>query len=346
MLRAKVSEIVEAVHARVGDPVQKGQVLVEFRRTDLEADILAAETAHEEACNNYERYQSLWEQGVVSAERRDVARTRRDNAAAQLEAARSRLKFAEVLSPIDGIVERRWVEPGEYKGEGDELMSVIDLSVVEVSALVPEEDMAHLTVGAAGQFQPETASRWMEGRLTRISPSTADPNRFFGVFMKVPNEPLGGGWLLRPGMYVEVRFARGAPERHVGVPDSAFRLEGSEPVIFLVETALQRVPVDEPAEDEEQGGFVSRLRRGWGRLRELRGAAGSGGGDQGAEAGSYEEKEAPTARRLVVREGLRTEDLVQLVGDPVSTEDLVIVNPRDAIEDGTMVRVVAGEGGQ
>ncbi|MHC4480245.1 MAG: hypothetical protein ACYS1C_04660, partial [Planctomycetota bacterium] len=89
MLRAKVSEIVEAVHARVGDPVQKGQVLVEFRRTDFEADILAAETAHEEACNNYERYQSLWEQRVVSAERRDVARTRRDNAAAQLEAARS-----------------------------------------------------------------------------------------------------------------------------------------------------------------------------------------------------------------------------------------------------------------
>ncbi|MHC5034117.1 MAG: hypothetical protein ACYTFZ_03680, partial [Planctomycetota bacterium] len=53
MLRAKVGEIVEAVNARVGEPVHKGQVLVGFRKDDLEAEIRAAETAFEEAERNY-----------------------------------------------------------------------------------------------------------------------------------------------------------------------------------------------------------------------------------------------------------------------------------------------------
>jgi len=216
MLRANVEEVVEVVNARVGDAVRKGQVLVEFRKTDLEAAIQAAETAFQEAQNNYDRYAKLREDGVISQDRLELYRTRRDNAAAALEAARSRLKFADVASPVDGVVEQRWVEAGEYKGVGKELMTIVDLSTVEVAALVPEAQVAHVAPGTQAEFMLESQDEWLAGTVSRVSPATTDPNRFFDVYLKVQNSPASGGWLMRPGMYAQVRFLRSDKPERVG----------------------------------------------------------------------------------------------------------------------------------
>ncbi len=340
VLRAKVREVVEAVHARVGEPVEPGQVLVEFRTTDLEAAIEAAEVAYAEAERNYERYLSLAEQDVISADRLDQARTAQESAAAALRAARSQLEFARVASPIDGVVQRRWVEPGEFKGTGDELLSIVDLSTVEVKALVPEADVAALSVGMEGEFMLEADGAWRAGRISRISPSTADPNRFFDVFLKVENERTGGAWLMRPGMYVEVRFARGGTQTHPAVPESCLVLERDKDVIYLVESAVREVPVRNPAtSEEEDGGFGARLARGVERIGAL--VAGLGGKVREEEQPT-QKREVHTARRLEVSAGLRREGWVRLEGDPVQPGRLVIENPREAVEDGTFVRIVEG----
>ncbi len=345
MLRAKVDEVVEAVHARVGEPVHKGQVLVEFRTTDLEAAIQAAETAFEEAQSNYKRYASLLDQRVISEDRLEQARTQRDNAAAALRAARSRLTFAEVASPVDGIVEERWVEPGEYKGLGKELISIVDLSTVEVAALVPEQEVAGLSVGTAGEFQLESTDEWLKGRVSRISPSTQDPNRFFDVFLKVENRQTNAGWLMRPGMYAEVRFPLGEARRAAAIPDYCVVLEGDSQVVYLIRADTQQVPVENPDSAEKapaEVGFVGRLELGLQRvggvgaamLRKLRKQ------EEAQQQPEYRDVEVQVARRLVVREGLRQEGFVQLVDDPVSEDDLVIVRPREAIRDGLKVQIV------
>ena len=345
MLRAKVDEVVEAVHARVGEPVHKGQVLVEFRTTDLEAAIQAAETAFEEAQSNYKRYASLLDQRVISEDRLEQARTQRDNAAAALRAARSRLTFAEVASPVDGIVEERWVEPGEYKGLGKELISIVDLSTVEVAALVPEQEVAGLSVGTAGEFQLESTDEWLKGRVSRISPSTQDPNRFFDVFLKVENRQTNAGWLMRPGMYAEVRFPREEARRAPAIPDHCVVFEGDSKVVYLIRADTQQVPVENPGSAEKapaEVGFVGRLELGLQRvggfgaamLRKLRKQ------EEAQQQPEYRDVEVQVARRLVVREGLRQEGFVQLVDDPVSEDDLVIVRPREAIRDGLKVQIV------
>jgi multidrug efflux pump subunit AcrA (membrane-fusion protein) len=90
VIRAKVSEVVEAVHVKVGQPVAKGDSLVEFRQTDIEAEIQAAESAYAEAQNNYKRYVGLADQGVVPDDQLEDRRTRLDSMAAQLATTRSR----------------------------------------------------------------------------------------------------------------------------------------------------------------------------------------------------------------------------------------------------------------
>ena len=331
MLRAKVAEVVEAVNVRVGEEVKEGQVLVELRRTDLEAAIQAARTADTEASNNYERYQKLAAQSVVSQEKLEQSRTAKERAASLLREAESRLQYAQLISPIDGIVSERWVEPGEYKREGDQLLSVVDLSTLEVSALVPEQDVANLRPGMAGEFQLESGTEWFTGQIRRISPSTTDPNRFFDVFLKVENRRTNGAWAMRPGMYAQARFARGTVNGAVAVPDDTIVREGNEQVVYTVEDGTARFPVEGKA--DTAGGFLSRLKRGWGRLAPRQGAA---------DAQTYEQKPAKTARRVVVTTGLREGELVQVLHGDVKPGSLVIVNVSDDIRDGTVVHIVKG----
>jgi membrane fusion protein (multidrug efflux system) len=346
LLRAKVAEIVQAVHVRVGEPVEQGQVLIEMRTADLDAEVQAAQAAALEAENNYARYAKLAEQGVVSADRLEQARTRRDAAASQLRSAESRLKYARLASPIGGIVEMRCVEPGEYAGVGDELLSVVDLRTVEVAALVPEQDMAHVAVGMEAQFQREADAQWHEAAVSRVSPSTTDPNRFFDVFLKVDNPRTDGGWLLLPGMYVEVRFARsGSGRARPAVPDSALVLEGTAEAVYVVAESTAQVTVDNPgtaSTAEQEAGVRARLSRGLAKVGAL--LPRRPGPDEAPSEAPRREATVLRARRLVVHQDVRERDLVWLAGDPVSPGDRVIVNPRDAIRDGTVVQIAAGGG--
>jgi RND family efflux transporter MFP subunit len=350
VIRAKVSEIVEAVHVKVGEPVHKGQVLVEFRQSDVEAEIQAAESAYAEAQNNYKRYVQLAEGGVIPDDQLEGRRTRLDAMASQLAAARSRLAFCQPTSPIDGIVEKRGVEPGEYKGIGDELIAIVDLGTVEVAAFVSEEDISHVSVGTQAEFQLEAEEQWRTGTVARISPSTIDPNRFFDIFLRVANTKGDGSWLMRPGMYAEVRFRRAHPLVEPAIPDSCLVLEGTSQVVYLAEPGTIERTVREPDTRTSLGARLSRgLRKvaalSLGALQKLAGLRGEGAGNPDAlNAGPglvrHETVHVLQARRMVVQVGLRENQMVELLDDPLSPGDRVIVNPRDDIRNGTTVRTV------
>ena len=86
-----------------------------------------------------------------------------------------------------------------------------------------------------------------------------------------------------------------------------------------------------------------RIALGWQRLR--RGVWSLVAGPQPPEPQpntSYREEQVQRARRVVVRAGLRRGPLVQLVGSELDEDDLVIVNPREAVRDGVLVQIAGG----
>jgi RND family efflux transporter MFP subunit len=337
VLRSKLDEVVQSVAVRAGEQVQAGQLLAEFRPDDLEANIEAARVAQEEAANNYERYASLFEQQVISPDRLDQMRTIKESADAALRAAKSQLAFAAVRSPIDGYVAARMVEPGEYKGKGDELLTIVDLATVEVRALVPEEHVSHIAPGGQGQFELESDARWLGGTISRVSPSTDDPNRFFDVYLKVENERSESGWLMRPGMYAEVRFVHGISRDALAVPGECVVFGDRERAVFTVHEESRDVPVEETSNPGSDNRFFSRVRRG---ARTVAEGIGIGGGV--AEKQGYRKADVQVAREVKIRTGGRREGFVQIVEPTLPDESLVILNPRDAIEDGTIVSVMDG----
>ncbi|MFW6189650.1 MAG: efflux RND transporter periplasmic adaptor subunit [Planctomycetota bacterium] len=341
VLRSKLEEVVKEISVRVGERVEQGQVLVEFRKEDLTSAVEAAEAAYEEASKNYERYRSLRGEEVIAQDRLDRALTARENAAAALRRAETALAYAEMSAPIGGYVQERMVEPGELARVGDPLLAIVDLSAVEVRALVPEDEVAMIAEGEEAHFQLEADSEWLKGTVHRVAPSTSDPNRFFDVFLGVQNRRVEGEWRMRPGMYAEVRFVRQRFPDAIAVAERAVAYENGEEAVYLVEETEAEVPVRTPNPGENrETSFRQRLRRGYRKLRRKLNPE----EDREAERPvAYERRKVTVVRRQAVRTGLRKEGLVQVKEPPFGLDARVVCNPRDAVEDGVRVKVVECE---
>ena len=340
LLRAQIAETIEAVHVDVGDSVELGQLLIEFRKTDLQADVEARRAAHEEARNNFESYERLFKEKVVSRVALEARRTAMQAAAAALQRAESSMRFTQVRAPIgeppgegEGrvIVQARHVEPGERKGAKDELLTLVDLSEVEVHALVPETGLPVCGPGTGAEFRLEGEQTWRAGTVRRVSPSTGNASRFFDVFIEASNERRAGQWVMRAGMYAEVRFASARASDALVVRADALRREGARHYVFLVARGLEENP-ESPAEQRSR---TSEFRT---KLRRLLGMERSKEPDESKQA----PKEVWKARRVEVQTGLRGEGYVQLLGDAVSEDVLLVANPRGQMRDGVKVNIVKG----
>jgi RND family efflux transporter MFP subunit len=344
-LRARVGEVVEEVLVDRGEIVEEGQLLATFRREDIEARIDASRAAFEEAQANYERYTNLFEKGVVSADVVDARKTAKENAAAALRQARTQLKYTEVHSPAGepraagGSVQvaGRFVDPGEFKGVGKPLFSLIDLSRVDVQVLVPAGGVGGLSADQVLEFRLEEEENWRTGTVRRISPSTESPNRFFDVYLNLENERREGVWQMRPGMYAEVRIPVETIEEALSVRGSVVVWEGRRQYVFRVQESEEEVPVVVEKKKPPQG-IVARLRR-W------------IGGDEGGEPEESVVRRTRTekvlrAERVEVQTGLRRKGHVQLMGDEVGTVDRVVCSPRVDMREGARLKIVGESCGQ
>src|SRR5262249_50037072 len=73
------------------------------------------------------------------------------NPTADRDATRANLSYLKILSPINGIVTARAVEPGAVVVPGQTLLSLIDLSTVYLRGYVPEGDIGNVRIGQKAQ---------------------------------------------------------------------------------------------------------------------------------------------------------------------------------------------------
>ncbi|MDE6178420.1 MAG: efflux RND transporter periplasmic adaptor subunit, partial [Duncaniella sp.] len=123
----QVTGIIDKLYADYNTVVSKGQLIAEIEKTMLESDLRSAEASVESAkatyeynLANYNRDKALHDKQLISdyefqTSRRDldVSRTAYDKARADRVRAAKNLNYAEIYSPIDGIVISREVEVGQ-----------------------------------------------------------------------------------------------------------------------------------------------------------------------------------------------------------------------------------------
>ena len=189
-----------------GQEVKAGDFLLKLDSTQYEAnadcdqnfiraanaDLIQAEARLQRDKNSYDRQQKLFEEGVISKEQVEAAQAQYDVSAAQTNAIRFQIKQAEASlkstldnlakttysSPIDGITTSLRVEEGEVaiigtmNNPGTVLLTIADLSVMEVEVEVDETDVVGVQMAQTAKVRvdalPETV---FTGQVTEIGSS-------------------------------------------------------------------------------------------------------------------------------------------------------------------------------
>jgi membrane fusion protein (multidrug efflux system) len=156
-------------------------------------------------------------QVLVSSAQAVSAGARVAEARANLAAAELNLSYTTIAAPVDGVVTKKSVEPGQIVQPGQSLMAIIPLKSVWVTANFKETQLAGVHAGQTAEVDVDMYGRTIKGRVDSIAGGTGarlsllPPENATGNFVKVVEripvkivfDSLPDGVTLRPGMNVD-----------------------------------------------------------------------------------------------------------------------------------------------
>ena len=251
-MKAKVAGELVVVPVREGEPVKRGQMLARIDQTEVQArvaarraDVSAARAQLDWAGKNRTTQKALLEKGFIAQTAYDNVQSNYDVAVARLRAAEAELVVAQkalgdsvLLAPFDGIVSLRHAQAGERVALDAKVVTVVDLSRLQLEAAVPATEIGRLRVGQPVAFRVDGfGEQSFAGRIDRISPATVSGSRSINVYAVIDN-PQG---VLRAGLFAQGAVSLERIQGALVVPASSVREEiGRNSVYALVDGAVRR----------------------------------------------------------------------------------------------------------
>lgn len=215
-----------------GTQVRIGQTLAIIKTDVLEIELETAKASYENALKDMQRYEAAYETGGVTRQQLDQAKLALENAKARLGQARIRIDEANIKSSINGIVNKRYIEPGAVVSPGTQLFELVDISKLKLSVSVNENQVAGLKVGdkveVAASVFPD---RKYTGTIIFIA-AKADASLNFPVDIEIGSNPDNQ---LRAGMYGTAFFGSNEEVPVLAIPRSAFLGSVSSNQVFVAE---------------------------------------------------------------------------------------------------------------
>lgn len=249
LVASEVDGLVSELAIDEGHAVRAGAVLVRLRTTTVEQQLTAARAARQEtqarlarAEADFDRLASLLERRAISQREFDLAVADRDafsQGVVRLDAEVARLEDqferATVRAPFAGRVTAVHVEIGEWVGRGDEIVSLVDLSEVEVEVQIAERYIFAVTDGFPVDVRFDALpGRTYAGRVKAIVPQAVPEARTFPVLVRVENRDLA----VKGGMAARVMAQLGSPEPTVLVSKDAVVRRGDQVLLFRLRPTL------------------------------------------------------------------------------------------------------------
>ena len=244
----QVSGIVSHLYVDYNSVVKKGQVIAELDRTNLiselntsKANLSSAQStaAYEQA--NYNRYKTLYEKGLVSADEFESAQLSYLKAKEQVNTSResvqkaqTNLGYATITSPIDGVILSKSVEEGQTVAASfntPELFVIAqDLTDMRVIADIDEADIGGVKEGQRVSFTVDAFPEdKFDGTVTQVRQEAKTESNVvtYEVVISAPNADLK----LKPGLTANVTIFTMEKDNVLAVPAKALRFHPSEAVL-------------------------------------------------------------------------------------------------------------------
>lgn len=263
-IKARVAGELQGLSLREGDTVRAGQEVARtdptesnarLRQAQQQAD--AARTQVDISQRQFANNRALVDQGFISPTALDASKASLQGAQASYQAAQAAADVARkavadtvLRSPINGQVAQRLAQNGERVAVEARILEVVDLSRLELEALMGPADSVAVRLGQKATLRVEARSDPLEATVVRINPSAQAGSRSVPVYLAIDNsQPMAA---LRQGLFVQGTLAVGRAER-LTVPLDAVRTDKPLPYVQVADNGRvahrnvqtgQRVQVD------------------------------------------------------------------------------------------------------
>ncbi len=241
VVRPEISGRIERLNFTEGAPVQKGQIIVALDDAVPAAELAQAKANLALAESNYQRTQELERQKFVSATAKDQALNGLRVAQANVQLAEARLAKTKIVAPFGGIIGIRQISVGDYVKEGQDLVTLEDISALKVDFRVPEQLLAALRPGQAVEMGSDALpGRKYVATVDAIDPLVDQAGRAVLLRARLRNSD----GQLRPGMFVRTRLIVSQRQNALTVPEEALVPVGADQFVYRVaDGKAQRVKI-------------------------------------------------------------------------------------------------------
>jgi len=253
-VKSEVGGRIKRIHARAGDEIERGALLIEIDDSELQnerasalTEVEGARLSAEKTQRNFERAASLHEEKLISREIYEnleadlkIAQNVLERAKSRLELVEERLSKTRIHAPTEGTLLAVYIQEGQVVtgagsvNAGTSLMLVANLGKLRVNSHVNQIDVARIHRGQTVYLTNNAIpGERMEATIDFIAPVASTRNNVKGFALEVgilETHPM-----LRPGMTVSVNVPLGSAPDAISVPVGAvFEDEQEGSVVWVV----------------------------------------------------------------------------------------------------------------
>ncbi|CAN7333137.1 efflux RND transporter periplasmic adaptor subunit [Acidovorax sp. LjRoot117] len=245
MVKARVGGELQGLTLREGDSVKAGQEVARIDPTEARARLRQAQQQADAAKSQvdinqrqYTNNRALVDQGFISPTALVTSQASLESAQSSYQAAvsaadvaRKSLDDTVLKSPITGLVAQRLAQPGERVAVDARIIEVVDLSRLELEALLTPADSLAVRVGQKALLNVDGTATPVPATVARINPSAQAGSRTVPVYLRV--DQAQGDTPLRQGLFVQGTLDTGRAEV-LTVPLDAVRTDKPAPYLQTV----------------------------------------------------------------------------------------------------------------
>jgi len=213
-----------------GTRVKKGDILAVIDKRDYQNNYDSALASHETALTTRKRFTALSKKQFVTQSQLDDAKARVKTTKAAMDTAKLNLSRCTIRSPMEGMVDRVYIEVGNFLGVGDPVATILQIDRLKIEVGIPESDVAavrklktfDMTIDALG-------GRHYGGDYHYLYKTADSMARLYNLEIEVDNPD----HLILPGMFARVNIIKNHDPQGLAVPIYALVTVNRQTGVFV-----------------------------------------------------------------------------------------------------------------
>jgi RND family efflux transporter MFP subunit len=228
-ISSRLSGYIRELTVREGDQVKAGQILVRVDPVDAKQALIQAKADLADAEADLNRYKELFKSGAVSKQQLSKIELRYTVAKSQVKQASNQLSYAEVRSPVAGVVVEKRLSQGDLAAPGMPILTIEDPASLLVETYVSESFISKIHENAIVDVTIPSLHKTFEGTVRQVV-QAADPvsHQFLvKVALKASAD-------IHPGMFAQAGFRVGERQAII-VPQSTLKTHSGLHAVYVLD---------------------------------------------------------------------------------------------------------------